>query len=48
MPDPGYRIYQQEMIQKKHGFPVWFGDPYGKDEIQTGDIGYMKLVPLFF
>ncbi|KDR69965.1 hypothetical protein GALMADRAFT_76825 [Galerina marginata CBS 339.88] len=41
MPDPGYSIYQQEMIQKKHGFPVWFGDPYGKDEIQIGDIGYM-------
>lgn len=30
------------MILKRHGFPVWFADPYGNAEIEIGDIGYMR------
>ena len=44
-PRPGHQIYQDEMILKRHGFPVWFGDPFGKAEIEIGDIGYMKSAP---
>ena len=33
------------MILKGHGFPVWFGDPYGRAEIKIGDIGYMRSTP---
>jgi hypothetical protein len=42
MPRPGHQIYEEEMILKSHGFPVWFGDPYGRAEIEIGDIGYMR------
>jgi hypothetical protein len=33
------------MLLKGHGFPVWFGDPYGRAEIEIGDIGYMRSAP---
>ncbi|EDR00706.1 uncharacterized protein LACBIDRAFT_395936 [Laccaria bicolor S238N-H82] len=42
MPRPGHQIYEEEMILKSHGFPVWYGDPYGRAEIEIGDIGYMS------
>ncbi|EDR00708.1 uncharacterized protein LACBIDRAFT_313148 [Laccaria bicolor S238N-H82] len=42
MPRPGHQIYEEEMILKGHGFPVWYGDPYGGAEIEIGDIGYMR------
>lgn len=45
MPRPGHQIYEEEMILKGHGFPVWFGDPYGRAEIEIGDIGYMRSTP---
>jgi hypothetical protein len=45
---PGYQTYQDEMIKAGHGFPVWYGDPYAGQDIQIGDVGYMKLVPFPF
>ena len=45
MPRPGHQIYEEEMILKGHGFPVWFGDPFGEAEIEIGDIGYMRSTP---
>ena len=45
MPRPGHQIYEEEMILKDLGFPEWFGDPYGRAEIEIGDIGYMRSTP---
>ena len=42
MPRLGHQNYEEEMILKGHGFPVWFADPYDEAEIEIGDIGYMR------
>jgi hypothetical protein len=41
-PQAAYNIYSSELLKVNHGFPLWQADPFGRDKIELGDVGYER------
>ncbi|KAH9853261.1 WD40 repeat-like protein [Lenzites betulinus] len=42
MTAPAYNIYAQQLLPRKHGYPLWHPEHTKFGEIQIGDVGYLR------